>query len=61
MNLWKIYGRNGNITMVSLCIVEIRVNVNNIKILSIAQKRIYGKFMEPATVGSDNNNNYYYY
>jgi hypothetical protein len=31
--------------MRSVCVVELHVTVNNIKVLSVAQKCCYGKFM----------------
>jgi hypothetical protein len=39
------------VAMRSLCIVELRVTVNNVKILSVPQKKncSYGEFMTPAT------------
>ena len=44
--------RNGDATVHSLRIVELRVTVDNIKILNIAQQRFYTKFMTPATMQS---------
>jgi hypothetical protein len=40
---------NGNTKMRSMCIVELQVTINNIKILSVAQPCYYGEFMSPAT------------
>lgn len=36
--------------MPSVCVVELRVAVNNIKILSAAQICFYGEFMSPAAM-----------
>jgi len=37
-------------TMVSLCIVELYVTVNNIKIINVLQKYFYGEFISPETI-----------
>ena len=37
-------------TMRSVCIVELHVTVNNIKILSVAQQCVYDHLMPPATI-----------
>jgi hypothetical protein len=39
-------------TVHSVCIVELHITVNNIKILSVAQQCFYGKFMSPTTMQS---------
>jgi len=36
--------------MVSLCIVELYVTVNNIKIINVLQKYFYGEFISPETI-----------
>jgi hypothetical protein len=33
-----------------MCIVEVHVTLNNIKIRSVTQKCFYGKFISPATI-----------
>lgn len=34
----------------SLCIVKVRVTVNNLKILSATEKSFYGEFLSPVTI-----------
>jgi hypothetical protein len=41
---------SGNATMLSVYNVELHVTVNNIKILSVAQKCFCDEFMSPATI-----------
>lgn len=41
---------SGSATMLSVHNVELHVTVNDIKILSVAQKYFYGEFMSPATI-----------
>jgi hypothetical protein len=44
---------SGNASMRSLCIVELRVAVNNIKLLPVAQQCFCGQFMCPATIRTE--------
>ena len=41
---------SGNATTYSVCVVELHVTVNQLKILRVAQQRFYEKFMSPATI-----------
>jgi hypothetical protein len=41
---------NGNVTMCSLCIVELHVTANNRKIFNVAQQHFYGNFILLATM-----------
>jgi len=36
--------------MLSVCVVELHVTANHIKILSVAQQCVYGKFISPLTI-----------
>lgn len=33
-----------------VCVIELHVTVNNVKVLSVAQKLFYDEFMSPATI-----------
>jgi hypothetical protein len=41
--------------MHSVCVVELHVTVNNIKVLSVTQQCFYSKFMSPTTTQITNN------
>jgi hypothetical protein len=46
----RIHCCRRNATMRSVFIIELRVTVNNMKILSVVQQCFYDEFMSPATI-----------
>jgi hypothetical protein len=49
MALSRNYFCNGNVRMRYLCIVQLRIDVNSIKIFSVGQQCLYSEFISPAT------------